>query len=88
MIAVRQITQLLIHAADQPSHLLLTPAQVTECFRLMLDRETEPLVCNALIESLQQLNPTRQLVASQLTPVTTKPVVHHGVKQAAEEALE
>jgi hypothetical protein len=81
LIAIRQITQLLTRAADQSPQLLLTPAQVTECFRLMLDRETEPLVCNALIESLQQLNPTRQLAASQLTPMAIKQIVHQSVKQ-------
>jgi hypothetical protein len=32
----------------------------------MLDREIEPLVCNALIEGLQQLNSTRQLETRQL----------------------
>ncbi len=54
LIAIRQLTQ----TAQQP-YSPLAPSHLSECFRLMLDRETEPLLCNALIESLQQLDPTK-----------------------------
>jgi len=58
LIAVRQLTQLV-----QKPHPCFAPTHLSECFRLMLNREIEPLVCNALIEGLQQLNPTRQVEA-------------------------
>lgn len=54
LIAVRQLTQL-----AQQAHPPLAPTYLSEYFRLMLDRELEPLVCNALIEGLQQLGSTR-----------------------------
>ena len=66
LIAVRQLTQLVQRSNSLLPPIYLTPAHLSECFRLMLDREIEPLVCNALIEGLQQLNPTRQLETRQL----------------------
>lgn len=53
LLAVRQLT----HALSQ-NHppLLLTPKELAESFRLMLNRETEPIVCRALLESLQVLD--------------------------------
>ena len=51
LIAIRQLTQL-AQQANPP----LAPAHLSECLRLMLDRELEPAVCHALIEGLRQLN--------------------------------
>ena len=56
LIAVRQLTQL-ARRSNPP----LAATHLSECFRLMLDRELEPLVCNALIEGLQQLNSKQPL---------------------------
>lgn len=57
LIAIRQLTQI----AQQPNLPLaaghLTASHLSDCFRLMLDRETEPLLCHALMESLQRLQP-------------------------------
>lgn len=69
LIAVRQTTRA-VTAAHLP--LPMTVAELADCFRLMLDRETEAVVCNALIESLQMLNTTRQLEGTQLSPVTMR----------------
>ncbi len=69
LIAVRQTTRAVM-AAHLP--LPMTAAELADCFRLMLDRETEAIVCNALIESLQMLNTTRQLEGTQLSPVTMR----------------
>jgi hypothetical protein len=44
------------HSLKEPLSLGLSPAHLADCFRLMLDRETEPIVCRALVESLQALN--------------------------------
>jgi hypothetical protein len=57
LIAVRRLTQ----ALHQPSTAdcaatLLSTAHLAECFRLMLNRETDPAVCRALLDSLQQLS--------------------------------
>lgn len=71
LIAVRQLTQRMVNR-DPSNATSLTPEHLAECFRLMLDRETEPLVCSALIESLQRLNPIRQLESSQLAPVQVR----------------
>lgn len=70
LLAVRQLTQTLAPAGSrQSTNLPMTSHQVVECFRLMLERETEPLVCNALLDSLRLLQPTRQLAESRLTAV-------------------
>lgn len=69
LMAIRQTTHALLTA---PTALPITAPHLADCFRLMLDRETESLVCNALIESLQALNPTRQLEGSALSSVTLK----------------
>lgn len=67
LLAVRQITQCFHQAATtgQLSALPIAPAHLTDCFRLMLNRETEPAVCNALVESLQQLNHVPQMAAGR-----------------------
>jgi hypothetical protein len=54
LIAVRQITHWV-----QETALPMTDAHVADCFRLMLDRETESSVCGALIEGLQVLGQGR-----------------------------
>jgi hypothetical protein len=60
LIAIRRITQQIAASAPPTVHQNsspdpLTPAQIADCFRLMLNRETEPIVCRALVESLQRL---------------------------------
>jgi hypothetical protein len=60
LIAVRQITHWV-----QETALPMTDAHVVDCFRLMLDRETESSVCGALLEGLQVLGQGRQLAAAQ-----------------------
>lgn len=70
MIAVRRLTQAMVQSSTLP----LSAMQLAECFRLMLNRETEPAVCRALLDSLQTLNPnpgnqvTRSLQAGQSLP--------------------
>lgn len=71
MIAVRQTTRHLLTASANAS-VPITPGHLIDCFRLMLDRETEPLVCSALIESLQALNPVRQLEETRLSSVSMR----------------
>ncbi len=56
LIAIRQLTQIV----QQPKPPLAAD-HLSDCFRLMLDRETEPLLCHTLIESLQQLQPKPRL---------------------------
>lgn len=63
LIAVRQLTRQ-ASAAQSP---LMTATELADCFRLMLDREPEVVVRQALIESLQMLSPTRQLEATSLS---------------------
>lgn len=53
LLAVRQLT----HAVTQnPSAVLLTSPELAESFRLMLNRETDAIVCRALLESLDKLD--------------------------------
>jgi hypothetical protein len=70
LIAVRQLTQSLLGRIANHSALPISPLHLAEYFRLMLDRETEPLVCRALVDSLQALQPSRQLAATQLATVS------------------
>ncbi|MCU0524543.1 MAG: hypothetical protein MUF72_06935 [Elainella sp. Prado103] len=63
LIAVRQLTRQALSVQTAS----MTAAELSDCFRLMLDRETESVVCNALIESLQMLGSTRQITATQLS---------------------
>jgi hypothetical protein len=42
-----------------------TPTYLADCFRLMLNRETEPLVCTALLDALRRLNALQQLDSLQ-----------------------
>jgi hypothetical protein len=72
LIAVRQLTQWFDRTTTELPTVAMTPAQLAECFRLMLDCETEPLVCSALLESLRQLHPTRQLEGSPAVAVHLK----------------
>jgi hypothetical protein len=82
LIAIRRITQ---QVAANPAELSVAPgkaeanlsptfplatAHVAECFRLMLNRETEPIVCRALVESLQVLNQAQS--RSHSTPKATR----------------
>ncbi len=79
LIAIRQITHQLLNASD-PSGLPMSASQLAECFRLMLDRETEALVCRALLESMQALNPVQQIAGSSLASVEIKTPVKTPVK--------
>jgi hypothetical protein len=97
LIAIRRITQQMSsetslhpnptaghhkHGLKAPLSLGLSPAHLADCFRLMLDRETEPIVCRALVESLQVLNqlnrsqsaasPSPQLQGSPAVPFAPK----------------
>lgn len=74
LIAVRQLTEAAL--APVPA---LPASHLADCFRLMLDRETEPLVCSALLDGLQRLGtqlerrpartPARRLQPSQAMQV-------------------
>ncbi|NJR39651.1 MAG: hypothetical protein HC781_13590 [Leptolyngbyaceae cyanobacterium CSU_1_4] len=71
LIAVRQITQqfqdrLQVEslANTAPALTSLSPANLADCFRLMLNRETEPSVCSALLDGIQSLGQGRQLNAA------------------------
>jgi hypothetical protein len=78
LIAVRRLTQWLLQsptasAGDQnsASHKVSAPMTAThlaECFRLMLNRETDPAVCRALLDSLHQLNPQPRSLQSGRMP--------------------
>lgn len=46
----------------------LSAADLAECFRLMLNRETDPAVCRALLDSLHQLNPQPRSLQSGRMP--------------------
>jgi hypothetical protein len=58
LIAVRQLTQQAqsINSALPVKTLPLETAHLADCFRLMLNRETEPIVCSALLDGLHSLN--------------------------------
>lgn len=62
-------TRRLIQIAQSNATPLLATAELADCFRLMLNRETEPIVCRALVEGLQALNPDRQLSSSASHPL-------------------
>jgi hypothetical protein len=65
LIAVRQLTQQV-----QQNTASLSTVHIADCFRLMLNRETEPGVCSALFDSLQTLGQGRQLNAAVRQSVT------------------
>jgi hypothetical protein len=69
LIAVRQITQ-----QAQQNAAPLPAAQIADCFRLILNRETEPSVCSALLEGLQVLGEGRQIHSAtrQSMTITTQ----------------
>lgn len=73
LIAIRCLTQQVV-ANPSGSTLAntkspsLPPDHLADCFRLMLNRETEPIVCRALVESLQSLKQHR----SRSTPEATR----------------
>ncbi|MBD3881530.1 hypothetical protein IFO70_07165 [Phormidium tenue FACHB-886] len=71
MIAIRQLTHQFSSstAIDRP----MTAADLTDCFRLMLNRETEPAVCSALLDGLHRLNHLPQQVQLEAAKVTTFP---------------
>lgn len=54
LIAIRQLTAQVQHAAPT-TPLALPSSDLADCFRLMLNRETEPIVCRALVDSLKQI---------------------------------
>lgn len=96
LIAVRRLTQWMTESpatnpasnpvnTHDPVHpsVPLSAAHLADCFRLMLNRETEPIVCRALLESLQSLNPsqqkpqpTRQLQGGQAIPFSAQDTTH------------
>lgn len=78
LLAVRRLAQWTSSAAvDSPD--TLPPAHLVECFRLMLNRETEPAVCSALLDSLQLLGRSPQLQAGQ-QPVMSPTMSRQPVK--------
>lgn len=80
LIAARQLTQLVLAHDPVNSAFPMTPVHLAECFRLMLDRETEPLVCSALIDGLRALQPSRQLAGTQLPTVSTPSIAKTATK--------
>lgn len=74
LLAVRQTTHAQLSAAGLPAAgLPLTSAQLVDCFRLMLDRETDALVCQALMESMQALHP-KPLPSTQVSSPPLSPL--------------
>lgn len=78
LIAVQRLTQEMLQSqaavpTDRAGVAPLSTAALADCFRLMLDRETEPIVCRALLRSLQTLNPkqTPTLQAGTSLPFST-----------------
>ncbi len=68
LVAIRQLTQAFqTEAAELP----MTAAHLADCFRLMLNRETEPLVCSALLEGLNRLNGSQTQEPHQLAASKT-----------------
>lgn len=73
LIAVRQLTRAIAQPSRSPA---AVAGDIADYFRLMLNRETEPIVCRALLESLQTLNRTPQLQPGGepcSIPLATKP---------------
>jgi hypothetical protein len=68
LIAIRHLTHSLSQSSDD---LPMTAADLADCLRLMLNRETEPSVCRALLEGLQRLNSVPQLETATTTVVST-----------------
>ncbi|HEY9659105.1 MAG TPA: hypothetical protein V6C65_11680, partial [Allocoleopsis sp.] len=66
LIAIRRLIQI----AQSNATPLLSTAELADCLRLMLNRETEPIVCRALVEGLQALKSDRQLSASSSQPLS------------------
>jgi hypothetical protein len=89
LIAVRQITQKLqaeTLAEDSPTLTSMPPAYMADCFRLMLNRETEPSVCSALLDGLQSLGQGRQgRQGRQLNAATRQAVSMTAMRQTIEE---
>jgi len=67
LIAVRHLTQQALHVN---ATLPLETAHLVDCFRLMLNRETEPVVCSALLDGLHSLN---RLPQYQPKPILESP---------------
>lgn len=88
LIAIRQLTQELLHRVDTNSALPISPIHLAECFRLMLDRETEPLVCSALVDSLQALQPSRQLAGTRLATVSMPSMAKTAAKDKVTQQTE
>jgi hypothetical protein len=77
LIAVRQIT----HWMEGGGIVVpMTPSHIADCFRLMLNRETESSVCSALLDGLQVVGQGRQL-----NPATKQTVSIFAKKQKVEE---
>ena len=69
LVAIRQLTQAF---QTQAAELPMTSAHLADCFRLMLNRETEPLVCSALLEGLNRLNGLQTQEQHQLAASKTE----------------
>jgi hypothetical protein len=69
LIAVRQLTDL---ATNQSNH-SIPRISITDCFRLMLKTESEPIVLNAVLAGLQQLETTPKINQStaSLSPLNS-----------------
>lgn len=66
LLAIRQLSQQTLNGCSGSA---LTSAHLTDCFRLMLNRETEPIVCRALLEELHSLKSlNKSLVNESIAP--------------------
>ncbi len=63
LVAVHQLTRQVQVEPD-----LTYQRQVASCFRLLLSRETEPIIRDALLEGLESFSPARQLLPSANQP--------------------
>jgi hypothetical protein len=78
LIAIRQLTQ----QVQVANHRLLPmqSSDLIDCFRLMLNRETEPALCSALLDGIRVLNRVPSLEASKtqaIMPQTVPTVRQH-----------
>jgi hypothetical protein len=65
LIAIRQatrwVTTTAAHPTSSPAHRTTEKALLLDCFHLMLNRETDPILRNALMDGLQTLSHSKQL---------------------------
>ncbi|NJL68277.1 MAG: hypothetical protein HC894_19150 [Microcoleus sp. SM1_3_4] len=79
LIAVRQITDLVANPEFGKLNSLkssIVTDSIAECFRLMLSREPEAFVRNALLEGLQTLESLPKLSQAGFLPLSDSPETH------------